>query len=86
VRCRPAARQTPNSFSSPDSLRELRGRFRQEGIHGFPRAYQVVVKGRTDNVLLISFRYEAHRVLDRTRALAFGAARYRGGRSGFGLS
>jgi len=53
-------------FSSPDSLRELRGRFRQEGIHGFPRAYQVVVKGRTDNVLLISFRYEAHRVLDRT--------------------
>jgi hypothetical protein len=53
-------------FSSPDTLKDLRDRFRKEGINGFPRAYQVVIKGRTDNVLLLSFRYEAHRVLDRT--------------------
>lgn len=53
-------------FSSPHALRELRDRFRKEGINGFPRAYQVVVKGRSDGVLLLSFLYGAHRVLDRS--------------------
>jgi hypothetical protein len=53
-------------FSSPNALRDLRDRFRKERINGFPRAYQVVVKARSDGVLLLSFRYEAHRVLDRS--------------------
>jgi len=51
-------------FSSPNTLRDLRERFRKEGINGFPRAYQVVVMGRTDGVLLLSFRYDTHQVLD----------------------
>jgi hypothetical protein len=49
-----------------ESVAQSHDRFRKAGINGFPRAYQVVIKGRTDNVLLLSFRYEAHRVLDRT--------------------
>jgi len=53
-------------FSSPQSMRELRARFAKEGINGFPRAYQVVVQCRSDNVALLSFTYEAHRVLDRS--------------------
>lgn len=53
-------------FSSPQSMRELRARFAKEGIDGFPRAYQVVVQCRSDNVALLSFTYEAHRVLDRS--------------------
>jgi hypothetical protein len=47
-------------------MRELRARFAKEGINGFPRAYQVVVQCRSDNVALLSFTYEAHRVLDRS--------------------
>jgi hypothetical protein len=53
-------------FSSPQSMRELRARFAQEGINGFPRAYQVVLQCRSDNVALLSFTYEGHRVLDRS--------------------
>jgi len=53
-------------FSSPNSMRELRARFAKEGIHGFPRAYQVVLRCQSDNVALLSFIYEAHRVLDRS--------------------
>jgi hypothetical protein len=53
-------------FSSPDTLKDLHYRFRKEGITGFPRAYQVVIEGHIDGVLLLSFRYKAHRILDRT--------------------
>jgi len=53
-------------FSSPQSMRELRARFVKEGINGFPRAYQVVLKCQSDNVALLSFSYVAHRVLDRS--------------------
>jgi hypothetical protein len=48
-----------------ESVADSHDRFRKAGINGFPRAYQVVIKGRTDNVMLLRFRYEAHRVLDR---------------------
>jgi hypothetical protein len=53
-------------FSSPQSLKELRDRFRKEGINGFPASYQVVIKARTDGVVVLSFNYVAHRVLDRS--------------------
>ena len=52
-------------FSSAKSMRDLRERFRKEGIKGFPAAYQVVVKARTDGLLLLSSEYQTHRVLDR---------------------
>jgi hypothetical protein len=53
-------------FSSPQSMRELRARFAKEGINGFPRAYQVVLRCQSDNIALLSFSYAAHRVLDRS--------------------
>jgi hypothetical protein len=52
-------------FSSPRSLRDLRDRFRKEGIEGFPRAYQVVVKSHTDGLTMTSASYAAHYVIDR---------------------
>ena len=52
-------------FSSPQSLHALRSIFAQEGIHGFPAAYQVVVKCRFENMLLVSAEYSAHRVIRR---------------------
>jgi hypothetical protein len=51
-------------FCSPTSLRALLARFRSQGLKSFPRAYQVVVRGQTDGIPVLSFRYEAHRVLD----------------------
>lgn len=51
-------------FSSPRCLRDLQERFRKEGIKGFPRAYQVVVRAKADGLMLLSFIYETHRVLD----------------------
>lgn len=53
-------------FSSPQYLRMLLAGFRKEGIAGFPRAYQVVLKARTDGLHLLSFSYEAHYVIDRS--------------------
>ncbi|HEX4165858.1 MAG TPA: hypothetical protein VHZ55_10335, partial [Bryobacteraceae bacterium] len=50
-------------FTSPHSLQVLRTVFAREGIHGFPAAYQVVVKCRFENMLLVSAEYCSHRVL-----------------------
>lgn len=52
-------------FSSPQSLEALRSRFAQQGIHGFPAAYQVIVKCRFENYELINAEYCSHRVLQR---------------------
>jgi hypothetical protein len=52
-------------FSSARNLKDLRERFAKEGIDGFPKAYQVVVKSRTDGMTLLSASYAAHAVLDR---------------------
>jgi hypothetical protein len=52
-------------FASPDALQDLRNRFQKEGMAGFPSAYQVVVRCRTNDTLLLSSEYAAHRVLDR---------------------
>lgn len=50
-------------FASPDHLLELQKHLRQEGHHRFPPAYQVVVKAEPDDNLLLSFKYETHRVI-----------------------
>ena len=51
-------------FSSPDHMSELRRKFQQEGIDGFPRSYQVVVRSRAESQWLLSVSYLAHRILD----------------------
>jgi hypothetical protein len=50
-------------FSSPSSLKDLRRRFEAEGYHGFPPAYQVVLKYVTAASVVVRFSYEAHTVL-----------------------
>lgn len=50
-------------FASPDHLLELQKHLRQEGHDRFPPAYQVVVKAEPDDNLLLSFKYETHRVI-----------------------
>jgi hypothetical protein len=50
-------------FASPQSLRKLRERFVREGIHGFPAAYQVVVKCTFSDLLIQGVEYHSHRVL-----------------------
>jgi hypothetical protein len=50
-------------FSSPRSLTALRRIFQREGFHGFPPAYQVVVKCRFERMLLVSAEYYTHRVI-----------------------
>ena len=52
-------------FSRPESLRALRDRFRSEGLSGFPSAYQVLVRCRSDDTLLLGTEYVTHRVLAR---------------------
>ena len=50
-------------FSSPEKLRALRQSLVREGVHGFPPAYQVVVKCTFSNLLLLRDDYSFHRVL-----------------------
>ena len=50
-------------FASPKAMQELRNRFRQSGLHGFPSSYQVVVRCKANDTLLLSSEYVAHLVL-----------------------
>ena len=52
-------------FASPRALRKLRGMFAREGVHGFPAAYQVVVKCTFDNLLLLNDEYYSHRIIQK---------------------
>jgi hypothetical protein len=52
-------------FSRPEPLRGLRDRFRAEGFSGFPSAYQVLVRCRSDDTLLLGAEYLTHRVIRR---------------------
>jgi len=52
-------------FASARSMRNLREVFAKEGIRGFPAAYQVVVKCKFSNMLLLSYEYHSHRVWQR---------------------
>jgi hypothetical protein len=50
-------------FSRPESLRVLRERLAAEGYAGFPAAYQVVIRCASNDTLLLSTEYAAHRVI-----------------------
>ena len=50
-------------FSSPENLLELQKQLKKEGYDRFPPAYQVVVKAEPNDNLLLSFKYETHRVI-----------------------
>jgi hypothetical protein len=51
-------------FTSGPDLRALAERFHKDGLHGWPRAFQVVVRCRaSDDAQLLSFTYETHDVL-----------------------
>jgi hypothetical protein len=50
-------------FTSPQALKGLYSLFQRQGLHKFPAAYQVVVKCKFDNMLLVSEEYESHRIL-----------------------
>jgi hypothetical protein len=52
-------------FSRPELLRTLRDRFHSEGFSGFPSAYQVLVRCRSDDTLLLDTEYIAHRTIAR---------------------
>ena len=52
-------------FSRPETLRVLRGRLAADGYSAFPSAYQVVVRCRSDDTLLVGVDYVAHRVIAR---------------------
>lgn len=52
-------------FASARSMGSLRKVFTNEGLRGFPAAYQVVVKCKFSNMLLLSYEYHSHRVLQR---------------------
>jgi len=50
-------------FRSPAALRDLKQRFRQQGLAGFPGAYQLVVRCGVDNDVAINAVYQDHMVL-----------------------
>ncbi len=53
-------------FTSAANLRALQDRFRKEGIQGWPRSYQVVVRCRaSEDTQLIGYEYESHVVIAR---------------------
>lgn len=55
-------------FSSPENLLELQKQLKKEGYDHFPPAYQVVVKAEPEDNILLSFKYETHRVIPTTAA------------------
>lgn len=52
-------------FASARSLRDLRAVFARQGMRGFPVAYQVVVKCKFSHMLLVSYDYQTHRILQK---------------------
>lgn len=52
-------------FARPDSLPVLREKLAAEGFGGFPSAYQVVLRCASNDTLLPSTEYAAHRMIAR---------------------
>jgi hypothetical protein len=52
-------------FSRPESLKVLREKLAAEGYADFPPAHQVVVRCTSNDTLLLSTEYAAHRVIAR---------------------
>lgn len=61
------AKAAEEFFAAPDTLNELKDRFRRDGLTQWPRAWQVVLKTRVadDPTLLLGFHYAAYRVLEK---------------------
>lgn len=51
-------------FASPERLLELKRHFQKDGLPGFPRSYQLVVRCTADDSLPLSCGYAAHYVLE----------------------
>jgi hypothetical protein len=60
-----ACQSAAEFFCSARRMNDLRQRFRKEGLAGFPKAYQAVLKCRTTKGELVSSEYEAHVILER---------------------
>jgi hypothetical protein len=52
-------------FTRPESLRVLREKLAAQGYADFPSAYQIVVRCTSNDTLLLSAEYAAHRVIAR---------------------
>jgi len=50
-------------FASPAHMRDLRERFRKEGLNDFPPAYQVVLRCNARDTLLVSYEYADSAIL-----------------------
>lgn len=51
-------------FTSPERLRDLKGRFLKDGLKGFPKSYQLVVRCTSQDSLPLSCGYAAHYALE----------------------
>ncbi|MGC9973492.1 MAG: hypothetical protein ABSE56_23195 [Bryobacteraceae bacterium] len=51
-------------FCSPAAMSQMKQRFLNAGLKGFPATYQVVVRCRTSGVRLMSYEYAAHAHVD----------------------
>lgn len=52
-------------FTSQEGLGDLKARFQREGLPGFPRSYQIVVRCTSQDSLPLSCGYAGHYVLER---------------------
>lgn len=61
------AKAAEEFFATPETLSELKARFRRDGLTEWPRAWQVVLKTRVaaDATLLMDFSYAAYRVIEK---------------------
>ncbi len=50
-------------FKSSPALRDLKARFRREGLNGFPPAYQVIVRCGMDHNLALTWEYATHQTI-----------------------
>ena len=64
-------------FRSPDALRVLKSKLREQGYASFPPAYQVVVRCGLDHNLALNWEYETHRVMNGSTADQLGLANRR---------
>jgi hypothetical protein len=59
----PGSQGAMEFFSSAEKMNELKSRFLQSGVPGFPLSYQVVVRCRSSGFRLLEAEYETHIVL-----------------------
>jgi hypothetical protein len=52
-------------FASVNHLRQLKARFQTEGVSGFPKSYQVLLRARAISHLPVHVEYVSHRTIER---------------------